>query len=149
MTRKEAAGVIKFEKACVLRQDTPRCNRDCKKCDLLLPTEDVLTAYDMAIKALEQEPKTGHWKSYTHSAYHGIDDDGEPIWREIKVYHCNLCNRRTVIKENYCPNCGCRMVKPQESEYKLDGDPIDIDKAVEHYEGTLETLKGIDLEVGE
>lgn len=56
MTRKEAAGVIKFEKACVLRQDTPRCNRDCKKCDLLLPTEDVLTAYDMAIKALEQEP---------------------------------------------------------------------------------------------
>lgn len=116
MTRKEAAGVIKFEKACVLRQDTPRCNRDCKKCDLLLPTEDVLTAYDMAIKALEQEPKTGHWKSYTHSAYHGIDDDGEPIWREVKVYHCNLCNRRTVIKENYCPNCGCRMVEPQESE---------------------------------
>lgn len=56
MTRKEADGVIKFEKACVLRQDTPRCNRDCKKCDLLLPTEDVLTAYDMAIKALEQEP---------------------------------------------------------------------------------------------
>lgn len=56
MTRKEAAGVIKFEKACVLRQDTPRCNRDCKKCDLLLPTEDVLTAYDMAIKALEQQP---------------------------------------------------------------------------------------------
>jgi len=56
MTRKEAAGVIKFEKTCVLRQDTPRCNRDCKKCDLLLPTEDVLTAYDMAIKALEQQP---------------------------------------------------------------------------------------------
>ena len=24
--------------------------------------------------------------------------------------------------------------------------PADIDKAVEHYEGTLETLKGIDLE---
>lgn len=40
---------------------------------------------------------------------------------------------------------GCK-VEPQESEDKLDGDPIDIDKAVEHYEGTLETLKGIDLE---
>lgn len=63
-----------------------------------------------------QTIKTGHWKSFTHSAYHGIDDDGEPIWREVKVYHCNLCNRRTVIKENYCPNCGCRMVEPQESE---------------------------------
>ena len=33
-----------------------------------------------------------------------------------------------------------------EAESKLDGDPIDIDKAVEHYEGTLEVLKGIDLE---
>ena len=55
MTSREAAGVIKFEKACVLRQDTPECHRNCKKCDLLLPTEDVLTAYDIAIKALEQE----------------------------------------------------------------------------------------------
>ena len=35
----------------------------------------------------------------------------------------------------------------EESEDKLDGDPIDIDKAVEHYEKTLETLKDIDLEV--
>ena len=33
-----------------------------------------------------------------------------------------------------------------ESEDKLDNDPIDIDKAVEHYEGTLEVLKGVDLE---
>ena len=33
------------------------------------------------------------------------------------------------------------------AESNLDGDPIDIDKAVEHYEGTLEVLKGIDLEV--
>ena len=54
MTVKEAAGAIKFEKACVLRQDTPQCHRDCKKCDLLLPTENVLTAYDMAIEALSQ-----------------------------------------------------------------------------------------------
>ena len=37
--------------------------------------------------------------------------------------------------------------EPQESEDKLDGDSIDTDKAIEHYEGTLETLKGIDLEV--
>ena len=33
-----------------------------------------------------------------------------------------------------------------ESEDKLDGDPVDIDKAVEHYEGTLEVLKGVNLE---
>ena len=63
-----------------------------------------------------QEPKTGHWKSFTHSAYHGIDDDGEPIWREVKVFHCNLCNRRTVIKENYCPNCGAKMAESEDKE---------------------------------
>lgn len=38
------------------------------------------------------------------------------------------------------------LPEPYKAESKLDGDPIDIDKAVEHYEGTLETLKGIDLE---
>ena len=35
------------------------------------------------------------------------------------------------------------------AESKLDGDPIDIDKAVEHYERTLEVLKGVGLEVDE
>ena len=96
MTRKEAAGVIKFEKACVLRQDTPRCNRDCKKCDLLLPTEDVLTAYDMAIKALEQEPKTGHWIP-SHIPESILDECSE----------CGFsCGAFTF---NYCPNCGAKM----------------------------------------
>lgn len=57
MTREQAIGVIKFEIACVNRQDTSRCTRDCKKCDLCLPTEDVLKAYVMAIKALEQIDK--------------------------------------------------------------------------------------------
>ena len=71
--------------------------------------EDNYIALEMAIKALEQEPKTGHWKAFTHSAYHGVDDDNEPIWREVKVYHCSECNRRTVIKENFCPTCGARM----------------------------------------
>lgn len=60
------------------------------------------------------QPKMGRWKAFTHSAYHGNDEDGEPIWREVTVYHCKLCNRRTVIKENYCPNCGAKMVEPQE-----------------------------------
>lgn len=36
---------------------------------------------------------------------------------------------------------------PYGAESKLDGEPIDIDKAVEHYEWTLETLKGVGLEV--
>lgn len=38
------------------------------------------------------------------------------------------------------------LPEPYQAESNLDGNPVDIDKAVEHYEGTLETLKGIDLE---
>lgn len=55
------------------------------------------------------EQPTGEWKCFIGSAYYGIDEDNEPIWRERKIYHCPFCDRRTVIKENYCPNCGAKM----------------------------------------
>ena len=55
------------------------------------------------------ERPTGEWKCFIGSAYYGVDEDGEPIWRGRKIYHCPFCNRRTVIKENYCPNCGAKM----------------------------------------
>ena len=107
MTRKEAAGVIKFEKACVLRQDTPRCNRDCKKCDLLLPTEDVLTAYDMAIKALEQDIKHAYDSGLvnhgipvkvveTGITYKNITECAKDISGDIKnIYSCLMGKRQT------------------------------------------------------
>lgn len=48
------------------------------------------------------------WEGYTHSRYCGIDEYGEPIYRDGIVYYCSnpKCRRRTVIKENYCPACG-------------------------------------------
>lgn len=52
---------------------------------------------------------TAYWKVFSNGAYHGMDEDGEPIWREVNVYHCSHCNRRTVIKEKYCPSCGAFM----------------------------------------
>jgi hypothetical protein len=51
-----------------------------------------------------------------------------------------------VLRGLYNPNAKYKIVKA-EGEDKLDGDPIDTGKAIEHYEGTLEALKGIDLEV--
>lgn len=91
-------------------------------CDNCVNRQEVIEALNKtsgirgdALKALYDlppvtpEPKVGRWKAFTHSAYHGNDEDGEPIWREVTVYHCNLCNRRTVIKENYCPTCGAKM----------------------------------------
>lgn len=57
------------------------------------------------IKALEQEPKTGHWiKGNIHE---GI--------------YCSECETNAptdydfhYMRSNYCPNCGARMVEPQE-----------------------------------
>lgn len=51
-------------------------------------------ALDMAIKALEQEPKTGHW----------IDDNGIYAW-------CSCCKEHIYQtgEFKYCPNCGADM----------------------------------------
>lgn len=80
---------------------------------MLYEIQDVLEG----LPSVTPTPKPGRWKEFAHSAYHGVDEYGEPIWRKVNVYHCNKCNRRTVIKEKYCPSCGAKMVEPQESEY--------------------------------
>ena len=64
------------------------------------------TVGDALLKAiaLGEEQKTGYW-----------------IDREIydaDRWKCSECGRTEPYKENYCPNCGCRMVEPQESEDK-------------------------------
>lgn len=57
------------------------------------------------------EPKKGKWEGYVHSAFYGSDDFKEPIFRDKIVWYCSnpKCRRKTVIKENYCPNCGAMM----------------------------------------
>lgn len=55
MTNEEAIAIIRKEYLCVDRD----CDieRSCGKCDLMMPSkEPILEAYNMAIKALEQEP---------------------------------------------------------------------------------------------
>lgn len=56
--------------------------------------EPYYEAVDLAIKALEQEPKTGHW-----------------IFDEIldKHYYCSECKSMGVDYWDYCPYCGTRM----------------------------------------
>ena len=65
-----------------------------------------------SVPAADVEPvRNGQWEGYTHSRYCGIDEYGEPIFRDGIVYYCSnpKCRRKTVIKENYCPNCGSKM----------------------------------------
>jgi uncharacterized OB-fold protein len=64
-------------------------------------TDRVEDAVDMAIKALEQEPKTGHWI-----------DHQEDRW----IYaQCSECGTVHDTQTNYCPNCGAKML-PTDSE---------------------------------
>lgn len=49
------------------------------------------------------------WKGWNTSSFHGCDDLGEPIYRDAKFYRCSKCNYGTVVKTNYCPNCGAKM----------------------------------------
>ena len=53
MNMNRVVEILKIEKECVERQDTPKCNRDCENCDLLLPTEEVKQAYTLAIGCIE------------------------------------------------------------------------------------------------
>ena len=55
MTIEEVIKIMKNEKAYILKADT--CDRDCAKCELVRKTENLLSAYDMAIKSLEMQKK--------------------------------------------------------------------------------------------
>lgn len=107
MTREAAIKIIRKEYLCVDRD----CDieRSCGKCDLMMPTKDpILEAYKMAIEALKQEPKTGHWEY--------VQYDGNP---NIGNWHCSECDRivsgamatanQLLNAYRYCPNCGTDM----------------------------------------
>ena len=74
-------------------------------------------AFDMAIKALEQEPRKGHWivKDGTEEGY---DIGGVKTWY-IQIM-CNKCGFiKTAIEGHtgqyhFCPNCGADMRGEQE-----------------------------------
>lgn len=50
MTENEAKRFLKIEKECINRN----CDRNCAECDLVQKVEDLNSAYDAAIKALEE-----------------------------------------------------------------------------------------------
>ena len=57
--------------------------------------EDYEEFLEMAIKALEQEPKTGKWIEH-------FDESG-------KWYECDQCHTDWGGAVNFCPNCGAKM----------------------------------------
>ena len=94
MTPQEAREIMVTEWECVDRQDTPKCDRDCRHCDLVMDTELVREAYRMATKALDQQQKTGHW----------IDTGSGQ--------ECSECGEIQYGYDNFrcfCANCGAKM----------------------------------------
>jgi len=69
---------------------------ECLATEITIGDEDI-KAFKMAMKALEQEPKTGHW----------IDSSNG--------WMCSECNKDNTFDTNYCPNCGAKMEKTYKS----------------------------------
>lgn len=187
MTNEEAVTIIRKEYLCVDRD----CDieKNCGKCDLVMPSkEPILEAYNLAIKALEQEPsyyppcidchkkmdeirraydKLKEQEPCTNAisrqdalrafmyATNGerlpdYDCDNYPVTYDLRCikktlralppvnlqpktgywislddfrgkynengFKCSECGEHSDFEENFCPNCGCRMFEPQESE---------------------------------
>ena len=47
--------ILETEKTCVERASNNQCNRDCKHCDLVRPSKDILEAYEKAIRIVRKE----------------------------------------------------------------------------------------------
>ena len=62
------------------------------------------------VEEMKQEPKTGHWIVAKGGSYNGT--------RNACCSNCKDFYTNDWAYMNYCPNCGCRMVEPQESEDK-------------------------------
>lgn len=96
MTNEEAKAILKNEVKCIQYQDTPKCARNnegtCANCPLVLPTENVLEAFRLALDALS-EPK-GKWL---------------PTPDDFAEFKCSVCDKPNFWEDNYCPNCGARM----------------------------------------
>ena len=89
-----------------MKLTTAEAIAELQKVDTLDMPARLCEAHYMAIKALEQEPKTGHW-------YYDEEREATGIYAI-----CSNCDE-TIYQTGdfkYCPNCGCRMVEPQESE---------------------------------
>lgn len=66
------------------------------------PCEDCHTKMNEIRKAYDKlkKPKTGHWINKYHEVF--------------KYYCCDKCGTGNDLRTNYCPNCGAKMIEPQE-----------------------------------
>ena len=92
MTREEAIITLTKELKC---NSLDECNLKCDECGMLTDQKDLMEAYKMAIKALE-EYKIGRWlPSFIPDSI---------------LSKCSNCGFDTgAWSFNYCPHCGAKM----------------------------------------
>lgn len=88
---------------------------------------DYIQTLNKVMDWLEQEPKTGHWITWKEA---GNEIASETRF-ECSVCHDSaqtLCNGLDLLSP-YCPNCGAKMIEPQESEGMI---KVTTDFAIEY-----------------
>jgi rubrerythrin len=63
-----------------------------------------------ALPSVTPQPKIGRWIA-------DVDRWGD-IVTTVNGYRCSECNAFNTDKDNFCPNCGAKMLEPQESEVR-------------------------------
>mgnify|MGYP003291609213 CR=1 FL=1 len=81
----------------IQEKDLENFNRDIQK----------IKEYLFNVKPVER----GEWKEYSYNQYMGLDDLGEPKFRESIGYRCTKCDLNSIIKHSFCPRCGRDMRK--------------------------------------
>lgn len=64
-----------------------------------------LTAYIWELPSVTPQPKIGQWIA-------GVDRWGD-IVTTVNGYRCSECCAFNADKDNYCPNCGARMIESE------------------------------------
>ena len=96
----------------------------CRRCNYAFPEDEPCgdcpaKAAIMAVPAADvAEVRHAQWDCYITSRYCGNDEYGDPVYKDVVVHYCPnpKCRRKTVIKENYCPNCGTKMDLEEEND---------------------------------
>ena len=98
--------IYQFFDACDDNEEVPMSDKD----KLLL---EVNKAICNNLKALEQEPKTGHWTKKEQ-----LDEDGINTWW---WYECSECGKQPLkgkygkeVLSPFCPFCGAEMKEVEE-----------------------------------
>ena len=50
-----AFDIIRMQNRCVMRSDKNKCGKYCEVCELALPTNDIIEAYEYALSLIKKE----------------------------------------------------------------------------------------------